>query len=458
MIALCTTPGRRALTALALLVVLFAAACGSDHTLIVTVIGVDASIKTLRLQGDLDAYPLPLPAEVSARIITFHVPLSAGLTGRATLRVTGHGEDTCTTAAGLAITDIPPDGPVSLDVFLKPRAIAACPVVVEKVGGGTGEVRSSDGMLSCGSQCTAYFDRGTPLNLSLALGDQAHFVGWSGACSGTTACALTVTGPVAIKAHLVSAASCSPGSFCWQSPRPQGHTIRALWSAAATDQWAVGDQGLTMHWDGRSWASLPSPVTRGLHGLWSSRPDDLWAVNESGTLLHYDGTTWQSLTTVTDRWLHAVWGSSSTNVWAVGDEGTILHFDGINWLASTLPTNASLYAVWGTAATDVWAAGYGGLTWHFDGTQWVSVRIATNLLVNALWGTGPGDVWAVGQDFTANAGAIWHYNGQSWARYYTTPGPRLSALWGNTPTDLWTVGESGTISLRNLLNPSVAVL
>ena len=313
--ALAPALGRRALTALATLGLLLASACGGEHKLVVTVLGVDPSIKTLHVRGLLDGQLLPVPAEVDASVVSFTVPLSAGLTGHVVFQVDGLADDTCTTAEGRAATDLVADGPVSLDVFLTARTTPSCPVVVSNIGIGSGTVFSSDGAIACGRQCIANFDRGTALHLSLRLTDHGHFVGWSGACSGTSECDLTVNGPLKVQANLIPAEICSPGDFCWQNPLPQGHTVRALWSATASDQWAVGDQGLIMHWDGTSWAGMPSGLAIGLHGVWGSSPDNLWVVGENGAVLHFTGTAWQSLSSGTDHWLHGVWGSSQSDVY-----------------------------------------------------------------------------------------------------------------------------------------------
>jgi hypothetical protein len=401
--------GWRTVAVLGALCLAWAGGCGGEHSLVVTVLGVDPGVRLLRVHSYLDDHPLREPQELAASVGSFTIPLAAGVTGRVGFRIEGLAPDTCVTAEGRAATFLPAEGTVALDVFMAPRGAVACPVMVNTVGGGDGTVLSSGGEIECGPRCVVELDRGTALHLSVSLGGRGHFVGWSGACQGTASCDLTVTGPTAVQANLVPAAVCSPGEFCWQSPLPQGHTIRALWATSASDQWAVGDQGLILHWDGRSWAGLPSGLSFGLHALWGQSANDVWAVGENGSVLHYTGTFWQRLSTGTDRWLRAIWGTSSHDLWAVGDEGTILHFDGARWTAPGPSISASLYAVWGTAKNDVWAVGYGGTAWHFDGTDWQAVTIGTNLLVSALWGSGPKDVWAVGHDFTANAGAIWHY-------------------------------------------------
>jgi uncharacterized repeat protein (TIGR02543 family) len=65
---------------------------------------------------------------------------------------------------------------------------------------GSGTVTSSVGGINCGGTCTASLPYGTTVNLSQAPGGGYNFAGWSGACSGTGACSLTITGNTTVGA------------------------------------------------------------------------------------------------------------------------------------------------------------------------------------------------------------------------------------------------------------------
>ena len=59
---------------------------------------------------------------------------------------------------------------------------------VSKEGKGTGTVSSEPAGVECGSLCSAWFLRGTPVVLHANAGSGSSFGGWSGSCSGTRAC------------------------------------------------------------------------------------------------------------------------------------------------------------------------------------------------------------------------------------------------------------------------------
>ena len=72
------------------------------------------------------------------------------------------------------------------------------PVAVGKSGEGT--VTSSPGGIDCGSSCSASFDTGSNVTLNASPASGWTFGGWSGACSGTGSCSLSIDGPKSVTA------------------------------------------------------------------------------------------------------------------------------------------------------------------------------------------------------------------------------------------------------------------
>jgi hypothetical protein len=66
------------------------------------------------------------------------------------------------------------------------------PVAVSVVGTGSGIVTSNPTGISCSPTCNATYSCGTQVNLTANANTGSHFIGWSGACSGTGSCNLTV--------------------------------------------------------------------------------------------------------------------------------------------------------------------------------------------------------------------------------------------------------------------------
>ena len=64
---------------------------------------------------------------------------------------------------------------------------------MSKTGQGNGRVTSVPAGINCGSTCVATFANGATVTLTAAPNRRSRFAGWSGACSGTGPCVLSMT-------------------------------------------------------------------------------------------------------------------------------------------------------------------------------------------------------------------------------------------------------------------------
>lgn len=74
------------------------------------------------------------------------------------------------------------------------------PLTVTLAGLGAGNVTSAPDGIDCGSVCTANFDADAVVVLSATSPTGSQFAGWSGACTGTDPCTVTMTDAVAVTA------------------------------------------------------------------------------------------------------------------------------------------------------------------------------------------------------------------------------------------------------------------
>jgi|GEM_PF-2977774 len=66
-------------------------------------------------------------------------------------------------------------------------------LTVSKAGTGSGTVTSSAGGISCGTTCSASYASGASVTLTAAATSGSTFGGWSGACTGSGSCIVTMT-------------------------------------------------------------------------------------------------------------------------------------------------------------------------------------------------------------------------------------------------------------------------
>ncbi|HET6999114.1 MAG TPA: hypothetical protein VFI03_11045, partial [Solirubrobacterales bacterium] len=77
-------------------------------------------------------------------------------------------------------------------------------LTVKKSGSGSGTVSSAPGGISCGATCQASFNHGTEVTLTAAAGADSEFKGWSGACTGTGACKVTLSAAKEVSAEFAT--------------------------------------------------------------------------------------------------------------------------------------------------------------------------------------------------------------------------------------------------------------
>ena len=238
--------------------------------------------------------------------------------------------------------------------------------------------------------------------------------------------------------------------WTWENPLPQGNALNAVWGSSATDQFAVGEGGMILHYDGLGWTPMTSGTTITLTGIWGSGPTDVFAVGHESVdkdnvrtyrdiILHYDGHSWRVVLSQTEVGFTAVWGSGSKDVFAVG-LGAIYHYDGVKWTPMWQDDYLGLLSVWGSGPTDVYAVRYADIL-HYDGSRWRFVPDVPSGVfgLRQIWGSEAKDIFAVG------TASILHYDGITWSATAIPDDTNLYGVWGNSPTDVFAVGYDGAV-------------
>ena len=289
----------------------------------------------------------------------------------------------------------------------------------------------------------------------------------------------------------------------------QGNTLNAVTALSQSDAWAVGFQNdnninfsrtLTLHWDGSSWKTIPSPnpgslpsckdfnTGNELTSIAAVSTNDVWATGFSFScaefnlrpmVIHWDGQKWKAVDTPALRTndnasLNGLVALAADNIYAVGYQpatnGAVLtlieHWDGKRWSVVPSPNRSAtgnvLSAVSANSATDVWAVGDSvdqpttsvqTLVEHFDGKRWKVVPSPNPLpkltlnhnVLSSVQAVSANDVTAVG--FLRDAGQqreltlIEHWNGKKWS---VVPSPNQSELPGSLNTLTSVTAVSGT--------------
>ena len=133
------------------------------------------------------------------------------------------------------------------------------PLTVSRAGTGQGTVTSDPAGIDCGSVCLATFPNGSTVELTATPASGTTFTGWSGACSGSGTCEVTMD-----QAREVIA------TFTANTPPPVAPTVtitgkpaNRTTSTVATFRFRSSQSGSTFRCrlDGKSWGRCSSPKT-----------------------------------------------------------------------------------------------------------------------------------------------------------------------------------------------------
>jgi hypothetical protein len=249
----------------------------------------------------------------------------------------------------------------------------------------------------------------------------------------------------------------------------------AATSTSANDVWAVGDLNLSdfnelkllfEHFDGTSWIATtrPDPDDGFLFGASADATNDVWAVGYNGTTgttakgitEHFNGTTWKSVpSAIVDggkgtNQLNAVAALAPNDVWAVGIFTPVVspkqaatltlieHFDGTSWTVVPSPNvgphsvsqNNTLLGITAVSAADIYAFGrvmaadgsghQRTLVLHWNGTSWTIIPSPSPVkgtfrsdLLFAGVAPAPGNVWLFGDQNIVDTLALHTTTGDS---------------------------------------------
>jgi hypothetical protein len=119
-------------------------------------------------------------------------------------------------------------------------------LTVSKTGSGT--VSSSPSGINCGTTCSATYASGTSVTLTASPASGYSFSGWSGACSGTGACTVSMSQARSVTANFSQTIASNTATLAWDPPASStnlsGYRIY-YGTAPGTYQQALG-QGISV--------------------------------------------------------------------------------------------------------------------------------------------------------------------------------------------------------------------
>lgn len=267
--------------------------------------------------------------------------------------------------------------------------------------------------------------------------------------------------------------------WCWENPKGEGTDLLALRAFSPSDVWAVGRDGVALHFDGFNWNRVPTGTYATLGSIWGAAPNDVWAgpgyngrsehlrhwngsewseaepaasgpttlsgtardnvwLAKGGSVRRYDGSSWVDLSPggLTNSG-EGIWGATPDDCWTTASSKGLLHWNGAEWTQVQVDSSDDAYwALWGTGTDDVWALGTSTVA-HWDGTAWSAQAAPIDGSRGQLWGTSSRDVWAVAY------GQLARWDGSAWTKVEGA-GSEMLTIGGTGPKDVWAAGALGS--------------
>ena len=231
----------------------------------------------------------------------------------------------------------------------------------------------------------------------------------------------------------------------WHALPPVGEAaVHCVWDSGKGGLYAGGQMGQIFCYQGGAWTlayDLFLDVT--ILDIWGSSPDSIYAVGDEGLVLHWNGVDWKRMVSGTKSALYSVWGHDDTHILAVGDFGLVMRWNGDNWAEFHAGTENFLFDIWGDALDNIFIVGLSGTLVHFDGTRWnlTPTRARNDLM--ALDGLPGHHPFAVGTQ-----GSILRFDGDQWQPEVSPTSAGLRAVCVCSDGTVFAAGSQGTVLKR----------
>ncbi len=245
-------------------------------------------------------------------------------------------------------------------------------------------------------------------------------------------------------------------SCAWVGERGPMHDV---WGASPTDFYAVGRNGVAMHYDGSCWTPLDLGTYESLFGVWGTSASNVFIAGRNW-VYRFDGNTWRRQQ-IDGHGLSWISGLSECSVFGSGEVGSVHHFDGTSW--SRFPTPGpepgspdawSMKGVWGTSDSNLYLIANAdrvvegepyprGKIAHYDGVAWTIMLEDAGPRLQQIWAAGPDDIYVAG-GFNSES-VILHFDGAEWSTVFSDMGGELSAIWGRSGNDVYAAGLFGRV-------------
>jgi len=229
------------------------------------------------------------------------------------------------------------------------------------------------------------------------------------------------------------------------------YNLQHVRGTSADDIYAVGDNGLVMHWDGREWTEYDLGESLWLGAVWPDPAGYAYITGQAGLLLRFENGEVTKLSDISPVGFAKVWSTGPANIAVagvgLGYDVDIYQWDGQEWTTSSTKFS-EIKALWGTAPDALYVLTKYNDVQFWDGLAWTNLNCPNRYpsRLSDFWGFGRDDLWVVHRapETAGSMADILHWDGSSWTIAHSiTDEPRegITSIWGTSAADLWIAGE-----------------
>jgi hypothetical protein len=204
----------------------------------------------------------------------------------------------------------------------------------------------------------------------------------------------------------------------FEVPGHAAETVFGVWGPSSGRLYAVGGRagrdGFVWSREGRSWKDevlpelprLANGNAPSLFKVWGRSADDVWVVGDAGTILHFDGRSWALVPSGTSEPLYTITGDAQEVVIVGGNARGVVLAGGLDGFENYSPEGAqSLQAATFDAEGTLWIAGEPGDAWtgeapnvwrRQNGRLVPVLEATTDQSIHAMWASPEGTLWTAG--------------------------------------------------------------
>ncbi len=212
------------------------------------------------------------------------------------------------------------------------------------------------------------------------------------------------------------------------------------------DGWAVGLNGIMLHFDGITWSEAPKVTNNNFNRICFTSHSEGWAITGNGEIFRYDGEEW-SLNFAASQGLYTLYFLDTGEGFVSGLNGFLAFYDGDQWIEGNIGFNVLTLSAYFANNKNGWLSGGAGEMYQFKDSVWSKVDIASTGAFFEMAFTAPDNGYGVGFDNT-----IWRYDGNDWSLEHTSvsnPSQYLTDVYFLDEDHGWAAGQ-GTLFTYSL--------